>query len=72
MATFKSDSNIKGSMQLSDYQSKILHDQNECFILFFDTAPPSSKDKYSLRIKGVTKDGANVTIPEIFFVEGGK
>jgi hypothetical protein len=72
LTTFSSDLNIKGPMQLSDYQTKNLSDPNECFILFFDATPPSSKDKYSLHIKGVTKDGVNMTIPEIFFVEGVK
>lgn len=39
----------------------------KCFILFFDTQPPSVEEEFVLILNGLTKSGQPVSIPEIFF-----
>ncbi len=48
---------------------KQLKNWNEYFALFFDIEPPNKNESFKLRIEGLSKNGNNVKIPEIMFVQ---
>ena len=57
----QSTPSMKGRIRLSD---------NNCFLLYFDSPPPTVNEEFTMAINGLTKSGQHVDIPDITFKNG--
>ena len=61
---------VKASLIAHKLNNDIVLGEYNCFILQFDADSPDTKERFSIEVNGIKRDGGCVTVPEVYFSAG--